>query len=107
MVEFYNRGGDFHEQNIDNLDADIEKLNLTEEEQTAIVAFLKSLTDERVRFDRAPFDHPELTVTNGHPGNSSGVVNDGTGKATVNTLKIPAVGRNGRPDSTNFPAVSS
>ncbi|MCY7277685.1 MAG: c-type cytochrome, partial [Phormidesmis sp. CAN_BIN44] len=107
VVEFYNRGGDFHDQNIDNLDPDIEKLNLTEEEQNAIVAFLKSLTDERVRFDKAPFDHPELTITNGHPGNSTGVVNDGTGKATINTLKIPAVGRNGRPDSTNFPAVSS
>jgi hypothetical protein len=26
------------------------------------VAFLKSLTDDRVRFERAPFDHPELCV---------------------------------------------
>ena len=29
-------------------------------------AFMKALTDERVRFERAPFDHPELCVSTGH-----------------------------------------
>ncbi len=68
VVDFYNRGGDFHEQNIDNLDADIENLNLSAENKADLVDFLKSLTDERVRYERAPFDHPQLFVPNGQPG---------------------------------------
>ena len=44
---------------------------LTPEEIDAIVAFLESLTDERVLYRRAPFDHPQLFVPNGHPGDSS------------------------------------
>jgi hypothetical protein len=35
------------------------------------VAFIKSTTDERVRFERAPFDHPEITVPNGHETDAS------------------------------------
>ena len=27
---------------------------------------MKALTDDRVRFQRAPFDHPSLCVPNGH-----------------------------------------
>ena len=48
-----------------NLDPDIDSLNLSDEEIDALVAFLKTLTDERVRCHAAPFDHPELIVTNG------------------------------------------
>lgn len=104
VIEFYNRGGDFHEQNIDNLDPDIENLGLSEDEQNALVAFLKSLTDERVRLEKAPFDHPQLFITNGHPGDTNSVTNDGTGRATVTMLEIPAVGRNGGTGTENFPA---
>ena len=107
VVEFYNRGGDFHEQNIDNLDADIENLNLSAEDKTDLVEFLKSLTDERVRKQSAPFDHPELFITNGHPGDTNSVTQDGTtGKATDSLLKIPAVGRNGGAPLPNFLAAS-
>ena len=49
---------------------DSRPLLLGKVERDAIVAFLKSLTDERVRTDRAPFDHPELIVPNGHPGDA-------------------------------------
>jgi hypothetical protein len=56
---------------------------------------MKSLTDERVRFERAPFDHPQLFVTNGHPGDQNAVTNDGTGQATTTVIELPAVGRNG------------
>ncbi|MEH2193378.1 MAG: cytochrome c peroxidase [Nostoc sp.] len=96
VVEFYNRGGDFHEQNIANLDADIENLKLSDQDKDDLVAFLKALTDERVRYEKAPFDHPQLFVHNGHPGNETSVTNDGTGKATDELLEIPSVGRNGR-----------
>jgi hypothetical protein len=70
-------------------------LHLTAEEQAALVAFLKSLTDERVRFQRAPFDHPQIFVPNGHPGDTSHVPSDGTGKAQDSLIAIPAVGAGG------------
>ncbi|HYW21208.1 MAG TPA: cytochrome c peroxidase [Nodularia sp. (in: cyanobacteria)] len=106
VIEFYNRGGDFHKQNIKDLDPDIVNLGLSEDEQNALVAFLESLTDERVRLEKAPFDHPQLFITNGHPGDTNTVTNDGTGRATVTMLEIPAVGRNGGSGTNNFLAES-
>jgi cytochrome c peroxidase len=102
VVEFYNRGGDFHDQNIDNLDADIQNLGLTDTEKANLVTFLSALTDERVRFDKAPFDHPQLFIPNGHSGNTIAVTNDGTGKATDSLLEIKAVGKNGNGGTANF-----
>jgi len=102
VVEFYNRGGDFHKENIKNLDADIENLNLSDQDKDDLVAFMKALTDERVRYDKAPFDHPQLFIPNGHPGDENSVTNDGTGKATDALLEIPAVGRNGGSSTPNF-----
>lgn len=93
VVEFYNRGGDFN--NGAELDPDIQTLGLSEQDKGDLVAFLKGLTDERVRHDKAPFDHPQLFVTNGHPGDQTSVTNDGTGKATEQLIEIPAVGRKG------------
>lgn len=107
VVDFYNRGGDFHENNIDNLDPDIENLGLSEAEKDSLVAFLLSLTDDRVRYQRAPFDHPQLFITNGHPGDQNAVTNDGTGQATTTLLELPAVGRNGSAPLPNFLGVSS
>ena len=89
-------------QNINDLD--IENLGLSEDEQNALVAFLKSLTDDRVRLEKEPFDHPHLFITNGHPGSTNSVSNDGTGRATLDMLEIPAVGRNGDSGTENFPA---
>jgi cytochrome c peroxidase len=66
---------------------DVDKANL--------VAFLKALTDERVRYAKAPFDHPQLFVPNGHPGDHLSVTDDGTGNATDDLMEIPAVGKNG------------
>ena len=53
VVAFYNRGGDFYENNIDNVDIAIRNLGLSEEQKASLVAFMKSLTDDRVRFERA------------------------------------------------------
>jgi len=109
VVDFYNRGGDFAENNIDNLDRGLgNNLNLTEEEKTSLVAFMQSLTDDRVRFERAPFDHPQLFITNGHPGDQNAVTNDGTGQATTTVIELPAVGANGTSvPQPNFLGVSS
>jgi cytochrome c peroxidase len=70
LMEFYNRSGNFPRFNINDLDADIESLKLSDGDKRKIIAFMKSLTDERVRREAAPFDHPELLVPNGHLGNA-------------------------------------
>jgi cytochrome c peroxidase len=104
VVDFYSRGGDF---------GGLPVLNLTSDQKQALVAFLKGLTDERVRNQKAPFDHPQLFVPNGHPGNQNSVTidpnvktNDGTTQATDALLEIPAVGRNGGNPLPNFLATS-
>jgi cytochrome c peroxidase len=107
VVEFYNRGGDFN--GLPDLDPDIQKLGLTVQEKADLVAFLKGLTDERVRYQKAPFDHPQLFIPNGHPGDENSVTNDGSGKATDSQplLEIPAVGRNGGTPLPTFLATSA
>jgi cytochrome c peroxidase len=67
VMAFYNRGGDF---NSATKSPDVTPLGLTLAEQDALVAFLQSLTDERVRCSRAPFDHPELLIPDGHKPNT-------------------------------------
>ena len=67
---------------------------LVENDKKALVAFLLSMTDERVKFRKAPFDHPELFVPNGHVGNDDFVINL-FGSAVDEFKTIPAVGRNG------------
>jgi cytochrome c peroxidase len=59
-----------------------------------LVAFLESLTDERVRRAAAPFDHPQLFVPNGHPGDHRSVAQR-NGQAVDSLLEIPATGKNG------------
>ncbi len=97
VVDFYSRGaGD------DSVNPRLRVLNLSDENKEALVAFMKGLTDERVRLDKAPFDHPQLFVPDGHPGNQTSVTDDGTGKATDTLMEIPAVGRNGGSGTPNF-----
>jgi hypothetical protein len=67
VVEFYNRGGNFCRLNLPDLDPDIRPLGLSSVELDNLVSFLLSLTDERVRLEKAPFDHPELLI----PANGS------------------------------------
>src|SRR5207249_612242 len=55
VVDFYNRGGDF---NNPDLDSNMHRIGLTEQDERALVAFLLGLTDERVAHEGAPFDHP-------------------------------------------------
>jgi len=94
VLEFYNRGGNFKQNNIADVDPDIEPLGLSATEKTQIIAFLKSLTDDRVRRDAAPFDHPEIQVPNGQAGDNVKVVYD-SGHGQDQLVTIPAVGRNG------------
>jgi cytochrome c peroxidase len=89
VVEFYNRGADFPAP---NLAPDIGRQNLSAADRAALVEFLKSMTDDRVRFERAPFDHPELCVPVGHdPGPDSRYPKGAADRWAL----IPAVGRLG------------
>jgi hypothetical protein len=65
VVEFYSRGGDFGPNNL-------RTLNLSATQRAALVSFLKVLTDDRVRYERAPFDHPQLCVPIGHTDAAGG-----------------------------------
>ncbi len=71
VVEFYSRGGDV----AGNIS--IRSFNMNATQSAAVVAFLKALTDERARYDRAPFDHPELCVPVGHREARPGVLMGG------------------------------
>ena len=91
VVEFYDRGGDARGTvtndstglgvNPSNLAFDIGGLALADFEKAALIDFLENaLTDDRVRFERAPFDHPELALADGDPA----------------FVLVPAVGSAGR-----------
>jgi Cytochrome c len=85
VVDFYNRGGDFKSGGGGT--ADLRKsLGLTEAQKTDLVAFLLSMSDDRVTYARKPFDHPSLPLPMG--------VNPLTGTEVIETL--PAVGAAGR-----------
>jgi cytochrome c peroxidase len=103
VVELYSRGGNvFPVKGFDN--TPIEPLgvpNLTADEIDAIVAFLEALTDERVLSGRAPFDHPQIFVPNGHP-DGSGIDANGDHLADDVLVEIPAVGAAGGPPLPGF-----
>ena len=84
VVDFYSHRGDFPSA---DMDPNLERASFGTLDKLAVVAFLKSLTDERVRNQSAPFDHPSLTIPNG------GVVT--TGSLTEQTITIPATGSAG------------
>jgi hypothetical protein len=67
------------------------------------VAFMKALTDERVRLHKAPFDHPQLLVPNGHPVTSQGTIQtDPRGRPVTQFITLPAAGRQGFRALPNF-----
>ncbi|HZW24325.1 MAG TPA: Ig-like domain-containing protein [Gallionella sp.] len=94
VVEFYTRGGNFREANMANLDLGILDINILKndlEKKREMVDFLLALTDERVRWEQAPFDHPQLFVPHGH-GNAMP-----TEPVLADLMiEIPAVGDAGR-----------
>jgi len=92
VIDFYDRGGNLINSN--HFETFVFPQGFSAQDKADLVAFLKSLTDERVRWERAPFDHPEITIPTGAiPGSPS------TLRANVNADSyetISAVGKNGR-----------
>jgi cytochrome c peroxidase len=95
VVEFYARGGNFALENARDLDPDVGGFVLSEQEKRDLVAFLESLTDPRVRFEQAPFDHPELILKEGQVGDHLSVFDDGQGNAIPVLAFKPATGFTG------------
>ncbi len=104
VVEFYTRGADFRDKNAPFIPIDLvdvigqladngDGANILQRQN--VVAFLLALTDDRVRQEAAPFDHPQFFYAEGH-------VNEIEGHPkTTRTLKdsmveVPATGRQGR-----------
>ena len=80
-VEFYDNGGHFCQFNFADLDPDVMPLDLSATEKSNLVKFLVSLTDERSRREKAPFDHPSLKIP--------------SGGAPTGLIRIAANGRSG------------
>ena len=87
--------------NAANLDTDVDELNLTTQQEDALVAFLEALTDPRVEHQCGPFDHAELFLPNGHraPDGSPGITDRGDGAATDAFLRLADTG----PDCASNP----
>jgi hypothetical protein len=72
-------------------------INLVQvQDSEALLFFLLCLTDERVKHERAPFDHPSLRVVNGFDN-----PND---PAVENWISIDAVGAQGHQMPAKFPS---
>ena len=97
-VALYSRGGNVWPV-LDLEGTVIEPLGvplMSDAEIDAIVEFLRALTDERVVRRRAPFDHPQLFVPNGHSGDEALVLDtNGDVLADDSFIELSAVGRNG------------
>lgn len=92
VIEFYSRGGNnvgyaLHAETL------VFPQEFSVQDKADLIAFLKTLTDERVRWERAPFDHPALDVPDGHEEGESIL---GPLYAADRILHLPAVGKGGR-----------
>jgi len=72
--------------------------DVANDDLSALVRYMKSLTDPRVQCDRAPFDHPSLKVITGEAATDSN--NDG--KADDLSFVLPAVGAAGYSSDSGY-----
>jgi cytochrome c peroxidase len=96
VLVFYQRLGDFSAENVADLDPELTRIYLVEPDKVMLLAFLESLTDERVRDEQAPFDHPELLVPHGQRGDTVALRCTEGGRSCDEVLAVPPVGRQGR-----------
>jgi hypothetical protein len=82
-----------------NVDFFIRDIKSTDGQIDALVAFMLTLTDPRVQCDRAPFDHPELTIFSGHSETDR---RPRDGKADDRLVVLPAVGATGYAENSGY-----
>jgi hypothetical protein len=98
-MEFYGRNGDLTVGG--QLGPGMGGIRLSQQNRADIVEFLKALTDDRVRYERQPFDHPSLCVPVGYAEEVPGMLTPDTtaaggGTAAADVWRfVPAVGRTG------------
>ncbi len=98
VIEFYARGGNLeHEAKELTLVFPLPRLQFSKQNRDDLIAFLNTLTDDRVRYQKAPFDHPELMIPEGHTGNPQALASDKEAlkRAEDRYLTLPAVGATG------------
>lgn len=101
VIDFYARGGHFgprikavaDEFRTGDLHPEMEPIPMSQEDKAALVAFLKTLTDERVKQQKPPFDHPSLNIPSGPAKNGS-------------FFRLPATGKNGLPEGRHVRGFS-
>jgi len=101
VVQFYARGTDFREQQKHDSDPDVDGLSELNGNRTnirAVAAFMRALTDSRVAYEKAPFDHPSLDIPRGHVGSTTTVTEDRSLRRTAKSdfFHISSCGREGR-----------
>ena len=99
VLEFYTRAGNFEPFSLNTAFIfEQTDLRFDPQKRVDVIAFLKTLTDERVRFKKAPFDHPEIKIPHGHMGDELSVIDENAlapDLAKDEFLVIDAVGANG------------
>ena len=92
VIEFYDRGGNLI--NANHFETFVFPQGFSAQDKADLIAFLKSLTDERVRWERAPFDHPQITIPTAATPAATPTLRANVNANSYETL--PAVGKNGR-----------
>jgi cytochrome c peroxidase len=100
VIEFYTRGGNFHhhDKQIDKV-FPLFNLQFSPQNRADLIAFLKTLTDDRVRNEKAPFDHPEIKISHGHVGDNFSITASSPlspGLAEDEFITLEAIGAAGR-----------
>jgi cytochrome c peroxidase len=99
VINNYHRNGDFGRENFIDLSPDVAMAGgMTIFQKRDLLQLMLEMTDPRVENMSAPFDHPELSIPNGHTlkaGTTSTLINRGDGAAKDDVKVIPATGRTG------------
>ena len=109
VIEFYDRHGEDEEGLNVPRDRDgnpdmhpkIDSVELTESDKLALHFFLLCLTDERVRTESGPFDHPSILLVNGYRG----VEGQSEEQLEENIVEIEETGRANSTRAALFPHV--
>jgi cytochrome c peroxidase len=91
VIDFYFRGGNFN--NPHHFATVVFPQGILPSEKADLVAFLKVLTDERVRWEKAPFDHPQILIPHGHEETANP---QSLTDAKDSFINVPAVSKHGR-----------
>jgi hypothetical protein len=99
VINLYHRNGDFGRENFIDLSPDVALAGgMTVFQKRDLLQLMLEMTDPRVEKMSAPFDHPELRITNGHnlkAGTTTTLVNNRQGNATDTMITVPATGKLG------------